>query len=75
LEQADEYCPYCDNHFVIEVAEQVESSDNHDMPGGLVAGATETIMIRSDNRFINDTRMKPGPQITEEEMIALMNED
>ncbi|KAK6352589.1 hypothetical protein TWF730_009412 [Orbilia blumenaviensis] len=46
FEEADEYCPHCDNHYVLEAktpkaALRVESED-----------------VRMDNRFIKDDRLK-----------------
>ncbi|EGX52697.1 hypothetical protein AOL_s00007g480 [Orbilia oligospora ATCC 24927] len=46
FEEADEYCPHCDNHYVLEAktpraALRVESED-----------------VRMDSRFIKDDRLK-----------------
>lgn len=48
FEEADEYCPHCDNHFVIDAktpkaAITVEGDD-----------------VRVDNRMIKDDRVKPS---------------
>lgn len=47
FEEADEYCPHCDNHFVLEAKTpkpvlQVEGED-----------------ARMDNRMLKDERIKP----------------
>jgi hypothetical protein len=46
MEDADEYCPHCDNHFIIEAKTpkallQVESED-----------------VRKDNRMLKDDRIR-----------------
>jgi hypothetical protein len=46
FEESDEYCPHCDNHFVIEAREpkamlKIESED-----------------VRVDNRMLKDERMR-----------------
>lgn len=51
MEEADEFCPYCDNHFVIEVAEQTS------MPMIALEG--------DDPRLIRDQRM-PQKNILED---------
>ncbi|ROT40173.1 CHY zinc finger protein [Sodiomyces alkalinus F11] len=52
FEDADEYCPHCDNHFVIEAktptpAISIEGED-----------------ARVDNRMLKDDRMKPARKRT-----------
>lgn len=52
FEDSDEYCPHCDNHFVIEAKEpkarlEVEGED-----------------IRKDARMIKDERIKPKEDLT-----------
>lgn len=52
FEESDEYCPFCDNHFVIEAKEpkarlEVEGDD-----------------VRKDARMIKDDRVKEKEQLT-----------
>jgi hypothetical protein len=52
FEEADEYCPHCDNHFVLEAvtpkaAITVEGAD-----------------VRVDSRMIKDERVKQAPKRT-----------
>ena len=47
FEESDEYCPHCDNHFLLEAKEpkarlEVEGDD-----------------VRKDSRMLKDDRMKP----------------
>jgi len=49
FDETDEYCPHCDNHFVIEAKEpqaalKVESED-----------------VRVDSRFVKDERIRQEP--------------
>ncbi|WVQ96580.1 hypothetical protein IAU59_003685 [Kwoniella sp. CBS 9459] len=49
-EESDEYCPHCDNHYVIEAVEpkaalRVEGED-----------------VRMDNRMLKDDRLKDKPE-------------
>lgn len=51
FEDADEYCPHCDNHFLIEAVEpkarlEVEGED-----------------VRKDARMLKDERMKPKEEM------------
>ncbi|GAA5966404.1 hypothetical protein JCM21900_006172 [Sporobolomyces salmonicolor] len=50
-DEADEYCPHCDNHFVIEAK----------TPNAIIGVEGED--ARVDNRMIKDERMKAGGKI------------
>ncbi|KAK5654188.1 hypothetical protein OQA88_7619 [Cercophora sp. LCS_1] len=50
FEEADEYCPHCDNHFVIEALTP--------KPAISIEGAD----ARVDNRMLKDERIKTGPK-------------
>lgn len=57
VEESDEYCPHCDNHYVIEAVE----------PTPMVMFESE------DPRFQRDSRMKPNEMhIPEDELLELM---
>ncbi|KYG42413.1 hypothetical protein M433DRAFT_415357 [Acidomyces richmondensis BFW] len=52
FEDSDEYCPFCDNHFVIEAVEpkarlEVEGED-----------------VRKDSRMLKDDRVKPKKEFS-----------
>ncbi|KAF2764109.1 hypothetical protein EJ03DRAFT_332156 [Teratosphaeria nubilosa] len=52
FEESDEYCPHCDNHFLIEVKEpkarlEVEGED-----------------VRKDARMLKDDRLRDGTKFT-----------
>ncbi|KAM0747322.1 hypothetical protein T439DRAFT_329063 [Meredithblackwellia eburnea MCA 4105] len=58
FEESDEYCPYCDNHFVIEAKTpqamlRVEGDD-----------------VRIDSRMIKDERTKIAQKVTDEDFFA-----
>ena len=52
MEESDEYCPHCDNHFIIEARTpqpmlKIESED-----------------VRKDNRMLKDDRLRGEDQRT-----------
>ncbi|BGP11911.1 hypothetical protein JCM10049v2_007831 [Rhodotorula toruloides] len=55
-EEADEYCPHCDNHYVIEAK----------TPNAMLGVESED--TRVDNRAIKDERMKHGGKVDTAEL-------
>ncbi|KAL5504384.1 hypothetical protein ACEPAH_8458 [Sanghuangporus vaninii] len=64
-EESDEYCPYCDNHYVLPAETPQEP-----------VLAVPIDDVRKDSRMLRDERAPPGqgPAPTEDELAELLND-
>lgn len=63
-EESDEFCPHCDNHYVIEAK----------IPQAVLS--VETDDVRKDARMLQDERLAPHARnkITEDELAELLED-